>query len=64
MKRTWRDLVCARCGGTVAAAGCPACRTARADFLGREQSFPTPLQWVAFVIALVLAVVLFLLHGL
>jgi len=64
MEPTWRDLVCARCGGTVGAARCPTCRAARADFLGREPSFPTPMQWVAFVAAVLVALALWFLHAL
>jgi len=60
---TWRDLVCARCGGTVAAARCPTCRAARADFLDREPAFPTPAQWLAFLAALLVAVAVFALHA-
>ena len=52
MEPTWRELVCARCGGTVAAARCPTCLAARRDFLDREPTFPTPAQWAAFLAAL------------
>lgn len=64
MELTWRDLVCARCGGTVAAARCPTCRAARAGFLDLEPQFPTPAQWAAFLAALVVAVAVFLVYGL
>jgi len=60
---TWRELVCARCGGTVAAARCPTCRAARQDFLDREPSVPTPAQWALFLGALLLALALFLAYG-
>ena len=63
MEPTWRDLVCARCGGTVAAANCPSCRAARQDFLDREPVYPTPAQWSAFVIALLIALTLWVLHA-
>lgn len=60
---TWRELVCARCGGTVAAARCPTCLAARRDFLDREPTFPTPAQWAAFLAALLVALTLWALHA-
>ena len=63
MEPTWRDLVCARCGGTVGAGRCATCRAARQDFLDREPTVPSPAQWALFLAALVLAVALYIVHG-
>jgi len=46
------DLVCARCAQPVAHAGCPVCRTARAELHGTR---PLPLAALAVAMAALLA---------
>ena len=47
------DLVCARCSGRVADAGCPSCRAALADLRAQARA---AMQWLVLAVLALLAV--------